>query len=371
MMQFDIPSLFHTPKHGHYFLTHSIGLQPKNSQTALQQAYLQPWQQADDDIWPSWLDSVSKFKQSLAQLLNSSSELFCPQANVSSGLSKILMSLPKRNGKRVIVASETDFPSVGFVLKQAESLGYSLRIISQDQDLQNPEVWSKYLQDDVIMALITHAQYSSNKLNPIDEISTVCKEKEIISVVDAAQSVGITNLDLKKLDVDVLLASSIKWLCGGPGAGFLWVNQDLIKQLEPMDVGWFSHQNPFEFDINNFEYAENASRLWGGTPSIAPFICATNSIGLILDIGLDNVISHNRRLSQTIMNHVPEECISSPMDLSEKGGTVVLKFPCQTDTEQRLSSQNIMHDAREHGIRLSPHIYTTEADMTELLKCFV
>ncbi len=368
-MHGNISTLFHKPADSHYFLTHSIGLQPKQTSSELQNQYLHPWQTGSEDIWPQWLETIDAFKAALAKLLNTSAHLLCPQTNVSSGLSKIVSSLPKKPGKSVIVASETDFPSTGFVLKQAEKMGYTLRIISKDQDLQSPEVWSEHLRGNTIMALITQAQYSSNRLNPISEIGSLCREKDIISVVDAAQSIGISNIDLTSLKIDVLLGSSIKWLCGGPGAGFLWVNQSTLERLEPSDVGWFSHLNPFEFDINSFIYADDASRFWGGTPSIAPYICATTSVNLLLKLGLDHIIDHNRQLCQTIMDNVPARFIASPLDLSKKGGTVVLSLPDSNAFQERLSNRKILHDCREYGVRVSPHIYTTSADIERLLNC--
>ena len=70
------------------------------------------------------------------------------------------------------------------------------------------------------------------------------------------------------------------------------------RQLEPVDVGWFSHEDPFEMDIHSFRYANDARRFWGGTPSIAPFVCAAASLRHIHALGVDRIHAHNRRLIQ-------------------------------------------------------------------------
>jgi selenocysteine lyase/cysteine desulfurase len=187
--------------------------------------------------------------------------------------------------------------------------------------------------------------------------------------MDIAQSVGVVPINLDTLHADIVIGSCIKWLCGGPGAGFMWLRKERIEQLNPIDVGWFSHQNPFEFNIHNFEYADTAARFWGGTPSVAPYVIASNSIELITKIGVTAIRDHNRRLSQTIMENVAEDYIASPTDFDKKGGTVVLKLPNSEEVENKLRRHNVLFDSRQYGIRLSPHIYTGVHDIDILVGC--
>ena len=368
-MNTEPKALFHVPEKDHYFLTHSIGLMPKSAQAYLSNTYLEPWKSGAEDIWPQWLSAIEDFNGALASLLNSNSEQFCPQANVSSGLAKLIQSLPPKAGRTVILATQSDFPSAGFVLQQAERLGFTIRYIPDGQDLQSIDVWSKALTDDVYCAFVTHVHYNTNTLTPVADITELCRARGIVSIMDIAQSVGVVPIDLQALSVDVIVGSCIKWLCGGPGAGYLWLREELVQQLNPIDVGWFSHQNPFEFDINNFDYADSAARFWGGTPSVASYIVASNSIKLISSIGVENIRDHNRRLCAKVINGVPEECVASPLDLSKKGGTLVLKFANSAKVEQKLRDKNVLFDARQYGIRLSPHVYTNEQDIDVLLDC--
>jgi len=364
--------LFHLPAKAHYFLTHSIGLMPRNNEHHINQHYLDHWRNSQDDIWSKWLNGIAHFNQALGQLLNAKPEQFCPQSNISSGLSKVIMALPekaKRSGRNVIVATENDFPSAGFVLKQAEKLGFTLRLIPTDKDLQSLDIWEAALGDDVYATFITQVHYNTNKLTPVQQITEICRTKNIVSIVDIAQAVGIVPIDLSTLNADIVLGSCVKWLCGGPGAGFIWLTQEKIEQLEPLDVGWFSHKNPFEFDINHFEYANTAARFWGGTPSVAAYITATNSIQIIKEIGVDIIRTHNQTLTKKIMTGVAEECIASPIDLDLKGGTLVLKFPKKAKIEQCMLDAGLLFDSRQYGIRLSPHIYTSEHDIDVLINC--
>ncbi len=370
----DYQALFHLPAQSRYLLTHSIGLMPRSTEAAMRDHYLKHWQSGTEDIWSHWLAGVDQFKQSLANLTNSSPSQFCPQANVSSGLAKVLTALPfseqmKRTGKNIIVATESDFPSAGFVLKQAERLGYTLKLIPKKEDLQSLSTWEKVLTKEVHTAFITQVHYNTNTLVPVEQIAELCRTKEITSIVDVAQATGIVPIDLSTSHCDVVVGSCIKWLCGGPGAGFIWLNEQIMSQLEPYDVGWFSHKNPFEFDINNFEYADDASRFWGGTPSVAAYVTASNSIDLINDIGVEKIRKHNRRLTRKLLSAVPEESVMSPNNLDKKGGTVVLKLGNQQALEHRMRDSKLVFDARQYGIRVSPHIYNTEEDIECLIEC--
>jgi len=370
----NIASKFHRPN-GAYFLTHSIGIMPTRVSEELNSSFLQPWKSADQHTWPEWLNTINGFNTQLATLFNSKPELFCPQTNVSSGLAKLIQSLPSRTGKNIIVATEWDFPSAGFVLQQAERLGYSIRFIPKERDLQSLETWKEYINDDVQCVFITQVIYSSNALTPVEQICQIAQSKDAFSIVDIAQAAGIVPIDLSITKADMVVGSCIKWLCGGPGAGFLWITEKLVSRLEPFDVGWFSHKNPFEFDIQNFEYHDSASRFWGGTPSIIPYAVSTTSLKLINELGVQNIRQHNQQLSRLIQESVPSECVSSPLNLDQKGGTVVIDFSKLGDQikhqiEQLLREHNIHYDGRELGFRFSPHIYNTYEEVLKLIDIF-
>ena len=352
-----------------YLLAHSIGLMPASTPDAIQTQFLDIWQSNPTDAWPKWLDAISEFKIALSELFNGDASAFCPQTNISSGLTKVIQSFPKsadRKNRNTILLTENDFPSVGFVLKKTESMGFNIRVIPRSEDPQDLETWKNALTDDVCCALITHSHYNTSRLIPVEGITRITRERDIISIVDVAQSSGVVPIDLKRWRADVILGSCIKWLCGGPGAGFLWVDPDLVSSLMPVDVGWFSHQNPFEFDIHNFDYAADSSRFWGGTPNVLPFVLATNSIKWLTDFGIENIREHNQKLTSLLADSINKKNIISPLDCSERGGTLVVKFPEHEKVSEALERANVRFDSREEGIRLSPHIYTTADEINQI-----
>jgi selenocysteine lyase/cysteine desulfurase len=150
----------------------------------------------------------------------------------------------------------------------------------------------------------------------------------------------------------------------------MWVNPLRLASCEPGEVGWFSHSNPFEFDIKHFEYAGDALRFWGGTPSVAPALVAAHAIETLLDIGLDRIQAHNRSLIEQLCSSVDAKLLASPGDPVQRGATAVLDLGTRQDQfADRLRKAGLQFDIRREGIRLSPHFYNTTDDIEAVLGC--
>ncbi|MCX2982995.1 aminotransferase class V-fold PLP-dependent enzyme [Halieaceae bacterium IMCC14734] len=362
--------LFEPFEAGIYMLNHSVGRCPKNTAQIIQDHYLTPWQQLGTELWPTWLSHVEEFRRNIAGLLKVDWQDVCPQTNLSSALSKLLPALPRTPGRDVIVYSEQDFPSIGFVLQKAQRDGFKLRCITADHDPLDLQTWQDHLGNDCVCALITHVHSSTSMRVDVAGICALARQSDIVSIVDIAQSAGVVPIDVNDWQADFVLGSAVKWLCGGPGAGFLWANPALVTQCQPVDVGWFSHEDPFEFDIHHFRYADGVLRFWGGTPSVLPYLVAANSIKIIDEIGPEAIHAHNQILNQRIINHLPESVVITPQDTQNRGGTLVLNFAGQqSSVMEKLAQEKIQFDARPTGLRLSPHVYNTTEEIDEVIAC--
>lgn len=353
---------------GVYLLNHSVGRPLKTAQQAFSKNFFSPWEQSNKEPWGSWLGVIDQFTSGLAKLFNAKQSEFCPQVNLSSGLTKIIMSLDQlQTQNSVVLLSESDFPSIGFALQNALPKNCKLRFIPKHLDMSCANVWNEYLTNDVDLVLISHAYSNSGELAPLNDIIPTARSRGILSLIDIAQSGGVVPLDLNTLKPDFMIGSSVKWLCGGPGAAYLWINTDHIQACQPKDVGWFSHDNPFEFDIHDFRFNDSALKFWGGTPSIAPFAIAGHSINYFSKIGPLAIREHNQQLITLIANAFPDKVVS-PIDLHRRSGTIVLNFgKKQSELLSSLQKNNITVDCRSLGLRISPHFYNDTSDINQLL----
>lgn len=349
-----------------YLLSHSVGLALRSSQQQLQDAFFKAWQENPEQAWPNWLQAIDQFRSALGGLLNGNMEDFCPQSNLSSGFSKILQAVPVPKERNIILLSEEDFSSMSFVAQQASAFGWEVRFLPANMNLQNLEHWQEQLTPDIGLALLTHVYSNSSLRLPITELLALCREKNIFSVVDIAQSIGVVPIDLQTWQADFVLGSCVKWLCGGPGAGFMWVNPKKLDLCQPKDVGWFSHQDPFEFDVHDFRYHESALRFWGGTPSVQPYALASNSIDYFQRYGIENCWQHNQALTAKLRDGAGDACITP----QNRGGTVVLKFQQHEAFVAALDQAGIQFDQRPSGVRISPHIYNDQDDINSVIACY-
>jgi selenocysteine lyase/cysteine desulfurase len=354
---------------GLYFLSHSVGCFPKEVSNATKSFFIQ-WQELGANAWNDWLCSLEEFKKHIGLLLNVDGNEIAIQTNATSGAAKIIQSLPPRKGRDRILLSEKAFPSMGFLAQNINPALYGYELIKEDRSheeiLNN---WEKMLTPNIQLVIITHVHSNNSLRYPVKELIEIAKAKQIYTLIDVTASVGICEIDLKKWGADFVVGSCIKWLCGGAGAGFLWVNKLIIDFCAPKTVGWFSHKDPFEFDINNFEYAQSSNRFMDGTPSILPYVIANKSLQVLHKIRLEMVIKYNRLLCKRFIQGLSDLKIkiSSPLNQEERGGTVVF---CVNDTNEHLpylNKKKLHVDKREFGYRFSPHIYNSYSEIDDAL----
>ena len=354
---------------GHYLLSHSIGCLPRSTADRLNRHYLDPWANDGADTWRHWFEQIEQFRHHLAKLFHAEAAHFSPQSNVSSALTKIIHGLPRRTGRDYIVLSERDFPTIGFVAAQATRAGYKLRYIGRDENVTDPEVWRAAIGNDVQIVCVTHVLSNTGERLPVRDIAMVTRERGAVSIIDVAQSAGVVPIDVADWRADFVIGSCVKWLCGGSGTGFLWGSPAALSYCEPVDVGWFSHAEPFEMDIRAFRYAADARRFWGGTPSIVPFAVANAGLETLLEIGIEAIAETNSRLVDCLLDNIPRAYVRSPTAPALRGGTVVINAIDNAKLAAALDAAQVHYDQRADGVRLSPHIYNDEADVIAAAGC--
>jgi len=353
-----------------YLLSHSVGRPLKSAKKSFEEDFFAPWTESGKEPWMNWLNIIDAFTFGLSRLFNSEQSQFCPQVNLSSALTKLLMSLSKLPEKPTVLISEEDFPSMGFVFQKVLGANAKIKYIPKELDVSDVNTWQQYISEEIDIVFISHAYSNLGKISPIKAIVELARKNGCLSIIDIAQSAGVVELDLTDVNPDFMIGSSVKWLCGGPGAGYLWINKAQLSQCKPNDVGWFSHKNPFEFDIHNFEYNDTALRFWGGTPSVAPYAIAAHSINYFADLGSSKIRKYNQYLIDLLINQLGDVVVS-PIEEAKRSGTVILNFGNnQIDAMEKLKQNCFSVDERAYGIRISPHIYNTHEDIMKLVNLF-
>lgn len=348
---------------GPYFLSHSVGLMPKAARLRLEEAFVAPWATGAANAWDHWLAAIARWRGALAPILGAEAGDICPQANVSSGFAKILSCLEPQARRRTIVLCEDDYPTIGFVAGEARRRGFEVEFLPGGLHLRDTDAWARAARDDVALAFVTHVFSNRGVRSPVAEIVARARAAGAVVVVDAAQSAGAVEIDATRWGAHFVLGTSVKYLCGGPGAAFLWANPETVDSFKPTDVGWFSHRSPFEGDIRRFDYAPRAARFWGGTPNVAPYALATAGAEVIRDSGPARVAAQNQRLLGSLIDGIEPQRIASCVDPDARGCAVIVRPARVRAAAAALREAGVRFDERAGGIRLSVHLYSDDSDI--------
>ncbi len=359
----EVRGLFHLPEGGPYLLAHSVGCQPRSAMDALGAGMLEPWRTAGGGAWPRWLETIETFRTAVATLLGVDPATVAPQTSVSAALFTLLSGLATQPGKGVVLLSEQAFPTIGFVLAPLARLGLTARFIPAREDPSDPATWERHFDGSVAAVIAMHVHSNTGLVSPVAEITALARRHGALSIIDLAQSAGILPIASQDWDADALIGSCVKWLCGGPGAAYLQVREDTIPALQPLDVGWFAHEEPFVFDIHDFRYAADARRFQGGTPSIAPFALAAEGIRTVLEIGQERILANNRDCIAAF-----EDEAGQSLDWSARSGTLCLVCNDALGATAALSAAGFAHDFRGDILRASFHAWNAPDEARALAR---
>jgi len=173
-------------------------------------------------------------------------------------------------------------------------------------------------------------------------------------------------VDLAAWDVDFATGGSVKWLCGGPGAGYLYVAPRLQERLRPRLTGWMAHEHPFDFEPGAIRYAGGAARFLHGTPAVPALYAAQAGYEIVAEIGVERIRAKSLRQGQALVERATAHGFSvrSPADPERRSGMLILDVPEAQAVARELIRRGILIDYRPGaGIRLSPHFYTSDAEL--------
>ncbi|MCK4474587.1 aminotransferase class V-fold PLP-dependent enzyme [Candidatus Bathyarchaeota archaeon] len=312
-------------------------------------------------------------KPLFAKLINAKTCEIAFVENTSVGLNIAANMLSYPRGSK-IVTTDLEYPSVVYPWLR-KSLGVKVHYVRNVDGKILLEHMEKAVDDKTVAVAVSHVEYVNGFRHDLGALSEIAHEHGAFLIVDAMQSAGAMRIDVKKDDVDFLTSGCYKWLLGPPGAGYLYVKENLIEGFEPPFVGWASVKPEiFEtidfWDIWSLRLSETASRFEVGSPSFISLVGATEALTMLLDFGIENV--ERRILSLT--SHLVEELkalgltLQTPEEQRYRSGIVNFKIGEPQEVAEKLKNKGIVVSARAHGVRVSPHFYNTEEEIDRLIE---
>jgi kynureninase len=353
-----------------YLISHSLGAMPRATYDRLHE-YADVWATRGVRAWSEgWWNMPVTVGNEVGRIIGADPETVVMHQNVSICQSLILsclLPLPENSKRRKVVYSELNFPSVMYVY-EAHARAHRLRIetVKSDDGITVPlERMLSAIDEETLLVPISHVLFKSAFLQDAKAITERAHEAGAMVVLDTYQSAGTVPFSVSDLKVDFATGGSVKWLCGGPGAGYLYVRPDLIDRLEPKTTGWMAHEEPFAFD-SELRYAPNVTRFLHGSPAIPALYAARSGYEVINQIGVEKIRAKSLRQTQRLVELAVEAGfrVTSPPNPAQRGGTITVWDDNAAAITKELVRREFIVDYRPGaGVRISPHFYTKDEEL--------
>ncbi len=359
----EFPILAHTT----YMISHSLGAMPRGAADSLQQ-FADTWATRGIRAWEEgWWEMPVTVGDLIASIIGAGPGEVVMHQNVSI-CQWIVASCFDWHGKRnKLVTDGLNFPSNDYIYHGLERHGARVTRVASGDGMTLPlEAMLAAIDEDTRLVSVSQVAFRSSYVQDLAAIAKRAHAVGAMVVADLYQSAGCLPVNVRELRVDFATGGSVKWLCGGPGAGYLYVRRDLWNQLEPAATGWQAHRDPFAFESGPIQFAGDAMRFLNGTPNVPAMYSARPGYEIVNAAGVENIRAKSLRQTQLIMDLADESGIPvrTCREAGRRGGVVILDVPNGKEVTQELARREILVDYRpQAGIRIAPHFYTSDEEV--------
>jgi len=364
---------FPTLASGIHLLSHSLGPMPRAARESML-AYCEAWvNHTSEDAWAtSWWQLSRRVGDRIARFLGAEPASVQIQANASIALSTVASCFDFSNSKRnKVVTTSLDFPSMEYIWDAQRQLGAKIAVVTSEDGIAiRTEQICDAIDDRTCLVALSHTSYCSSSRIDAAAITERAHQKGALVLLDVYQSAGAMRLNAASWQTDFMIGGTIKWLCGGPACGYLYVRPELHEDLKPRLTGWVAHLQPFEFAPSPMHYARSVRRFAQGTPSIPALYSAIPGIEIIEDCGLESIESESKRRTEKIIGFASERDwkVNSPRKTDERGASVMIGVADPARIVEQLAERKVFVDWRPRsGLRISPHFFNTDEEVDEAL----
>jgi kynureninase len=350
-----------------YLISNSLGAMPRGVYDAMK-GYADTWAMRGVRAWEErWWMLAAEVGDEIGALMNAPKGSVSTHQNVTT-CQAVVASCFDFSGKRnKVVYSDMNFPSVMYFWEAQQSRGARVHMVKTDDGITVPlQRLLDAIDETTLLVPISHVIFRSAFIQDARAIIEKAHNVGAMVVLDTFQSLGTVPVDVQALDTDFACGGVLKWLCGGPGVGYLYVRPDLGKKLRPTFTGWTAHENPFAFEIGANRYTDPPYRFMNGTPHIPALEAARPGLRIIAEAGIERIREKSKRQTGRLIELASKHGwrVNSPRDAEQRGGTVSLDVPDPQDVCRELIKREILVDWRpKAGVRMSPHFYNTDEEL--------
>ena len=355
-----------------HFVSHSLGAMPRAAEEALRR-YAQAWKTWGIRAWEKeWFAMPMEIGDLLGRIVNAPPGSITMHPNVTLAEAVALSAIDFRPPRNRLVCTEEDFPSVLYLYEGLARRGAEIVRVPAGEGRRIDEARIlEAIDERVAVVAISHVLFRTSQIIDLPPIIARARAAGALTLIDAYQSVGAMPVDVTALGVDLLAGGSVKWLCGGPGACWLYCRPGLASRLEPAVTGWLAHERPFDFDTSPMRRDGGPRRFWTGTPAIAALAAARPGFEIVAEVGAAAIRAKSLRQTERMLALADEYGfrVVSPREPERRGGTVSIDVPGADQVAAALLAGDVLLDHRPGvGLRLAPHFSTRDDEVERVMK---
>lgn len=355
-----------------HLVSHSNGPAPRGVREVAQ-AYADDWEREAVGVWQKWMPAVHELGDLIARVLGAAPKSVVALPNCSTAHVIVASSFDYRAGpRRKVVYDDLVFPSMHYIWKAQERNGAEIHVVRSDGVKPPIDALLEAIDEQTLIVPISHVMFRAGAMIDIERVMARAREVGAFVFLDVYQSAGVVPIDLGRWGCELACGGSLKWTCGGPGGGYLYVRPDVLDRLSPTAIGWFGHAQPFAFDMDEMRFADGSARFLGGVPTIPSILTAHVGWALIERLGVDRIRSKSLRQTRKVREMLAEQGgirFTTPAEDDERGGFLAFDFDGAAEASQELARRRFLQDHRPGGgMRISPHFFTTDAELEAFVR---
>lgn len=330
-------------------------------------AYLSDWEEMGAP-WELWVERAETARAAFAGLIGADPDEVAVTTSASAAVSSIASSLDFPADRNKVIVTDFEFPTVGQIWHAQERRGAEVVHAAPAGGWIPPERFEELIDERTALVSLTHVCFRNGARLDVKAIVEIAHRHGVPVLLDSYQALGSMPIDVADLGVDMLVAGTVKYLLGSAGLAFLYVREELIEQLLPTTLGWFSQRDIFAMEVHRNDPSPTARRFEMGTPPVPNIYAGVAGIELVQSLGPAEI---GRRIGE-LTGLIKDEAIGrgftvvTPLDPDRHGAMITLRATDVHSLVEKLAADGVLVSSRDDNLRISPHAYNNADDVARL-----
>ena len=349
-----------------YMISNSLGAMPRGVYDEMR-AYAASWGERGVRAWEEgWWEMAVNVGDKIAPLIGAGRGEISLHQNVTLIQAVISSCFDFRGPRNKVVLTDLEFPSIQYFYHEQRRNGARVELVPSGDPVRFD--LNKFLDAiDETTLLVPISQVLFRSAYIVDTRAIIEKAHRVGAhvILDLFQAAGTIPVDVRGLGADFACGGVLKWLCGGPGVGYLYAREDLRTKLQPAIAGWLAHRRPFAFETGAIDAREDSFRYLNGTPHIPALYACQPGLDILNKAGIGAIREKSMRMTARLFDGAKAHGwrVNTSENPAERAGTVSVECPHAAEVCRELLAREILVDYRpKAGVRLSPHFYNREEE---------